>query len=87
MASFLRRLALALNTALDMASAATVTATAKPGQGAGAGAGGGGAGGGGPGAERHAASTRQRVYGVTLVKGTPFYGFHAGERLWAKILM
>ena len=29
----------------------------------------------------------QRVFGVTLVKGTPFYGYRHEERLWIKIIM
>ena len=30
---------------------------------------------------------RQRVLTAHLVRGTPFYGFHPGERLFIKIIM
>lgn len=30
---------------------------------------------------------RQRVYGVQLVRGRPFYGYDAEERLFVKFIM
>lgn len=29
----------------------------------------------------------QHVFSVTLVRGTPFYGYHADEQAWIKILL
>lgn len=41
------------------------------------------AGGGGGGGSR----ARQHVFGMLLVRGTPFYGYHAHERIWVKVMM
>lgn len=64
---FLRRLGLALDTALNMP-----------------GGGGGRQQQGGSGGGSHG---RQRVFGMLLVRGTPFYTYHAHERVWVKIMM
>lgn len=31
------------------------------------------------------ASKRQRVFGVTLVRGRPFYGFHSEDAIFVKV--
>ena len=31
--------------------------------------------------------SRQHVFGMLLVCGTPFYGYHAHEKVWVKIMM
>lgn len=33
------------------------------------------------------AGKRQRVFGVTLVRARPFYGFHAEDAIFVKVLM
>ena len=30
---------------------------------------------------------RQRVFGVTLVRARPFYGFHAEDAIFAKVVL
>lgn len=78
--AYVRRLALALNAALNMtgASKAGVGGPGDPVQGANdetpA-----------PGAAR--ATSRQRVFGAALVRGTAFYGYAPDESLWVKIAM
>ena len=34
-----------------------------------------------------AGRARQHVFGMLLVRGTPFYGYHGSERVWVKIML
>jgi hypothetical protein len=33
------------------------------------------------------AAKRQRVFGVTLVRARPFYGFHADDAIFVKVMV
>ena len=80
--AFIRRVALALNAALSFNNKNNADGSA----------GGGGDQGGPPAAAAAAAAAppvfaRQRVYGATLVRGVPYYGYHPQEKLWIKLMM
>jgi hypothetical protein len=91
-AQYLRRLALAIDTAMNMsgglaaaAAAATTGATAAAGAAADGGVPHGAAAGGGGG--RSGRGRKQHVADLLLVKARPVYGFYAEEALFIKIVL
>ena len=86
--AYLRKLASSLESAMEMVTQARGTGGGEGGgTGSGAGGTGAGAGGGVNNSRPYQRPRRRFVHDATLVRGRPFYGYHAGERLFVKVKM
>jgi hypothetical protein len=78
-AVFLRRMALAIDTAMQLSSATAAAAAAAAG-----GGGGGGGAGAGPGA---GGRRKQHVQNLLLVRARPMYGYYPEDKVFIKVIL